>query len=63
MQGRTFAYKKVKILQTHKGKNTTYGILHTKVWQQKIILFHKIFSSPIHKRDKSLNISKKEVRN
>jgi hypothetical protein len=44
-------------------ERTLHVELYIQKYGNKKKLLQKIFSSPIHKRDKTLNISKKEVRN
>jgi hypothetical protein len=48
MQGTILTYKKSKYSKQMK-KKSTHTNLHTKLWQEKIILLHKILSSIVHK--------------
>jgi hypothetical protein len=62
MQGRMFTYKKSKYSK-HTKEKTLHMEFYIQKYGKKKNLLQKILSFPIHKRDKTLNTSKKEVRN
>jgi hypothetical protein len=62
MQGIILALKKPKY-DKHTKENTTHRILRTKVWQNKDNFTPKNIFMYNPERDKTLNTSKKEVRN